>query len=573
MNDFLDKVNSAPVIGLDFESSGEDCRDGRGYTTGGSIAYSYPGEGLISHYMPFRHKYGENLSKIWLNNLKEVLEERSRMGLITATHNNKADIVFADSLGIDIRGPGLKCTMLMAHLINENFPPNKGLDACSKYYLNGESKKESPEFQALKDKLGWENIPSDKMFEYGSHDAVLHYSLYYKLKELFDKEELEKYWPRKAKTTNVVISMERRGVMIDVPLCERMTLIGQNTMAEIQDKLGFNPGSPKQLGEVLVGQMHLPVLKRTPKGNPSFDKFAMEEYEEILERLEDETAQDILTYRGWQKSVSSNYLPYVRLLSPDGRLRPNYKLHGTKTGRFSCAEPNLQQIPKVSSKPWNGLMKFAFITEPGWSLWEADYGQLEFRLATAYAKEKSLLDIFSEDRDIFDEMSLKTGMTRFDQKTLTYTIQYGGGVRRVHNVFGVSEERAKTLINNHYNAYPGFRIANNRASAIARKNKKIKLWSGRYRHFQWPKDEAHKAFNSLIQGGAADIVEGTMHRLYDEVDNEDTCRMLLQVHDSVVFEVRDDVVDQYGPEIVRIMEDVRPNFGVRFKVDFHRWGE
>lgn len=139
----------------------------------------------------------------------------------------------------------------------------------------------------------------------------------------------------------------------------------------------------------MIDELKLPVVKRSPKtGAPSFDKEAMTIYDEMLEHRDNPTANLIKQYRGWQKSVTSNYLPYVELLSLDGRLRPNYKLHGTKTGRMSCEKPNLQQIPRVSNKPWNGKMKAAFIPEDDFELWEFDYSQLELRLGTAYAKKK-----------------------------------------------------------------------------------------------------------------------------------------------------------------------------------------
>lgn len=574
LNEFLLGAATAPELGLDFESNGQDCRDGRGHATGISIAFDYPGVGTTAHYLPFRHLYGPNLEiHVWLPRVREVLESRTREGLVTTTHNNKADIVFGDTFGINLRGPGLICTLEMAHLINEVVPYSKSLEACCKHYLNDEGKKVSPEFKAIVDKVGWHAIHSLMMWYYARYDAVLHLRLYRKLLPLWKKESLQDYWPRKRKTTDVVIEMEKRGVRVDVPLCEKETVIGNEQMGELIELLGFNPGSTKELGKFLIDKLHLPIVKTTPAGRPSFDKFAMEEYDEMLERLDEPAAKYILTYRGWQKSVSSNYLPYVKLLSPDGRLRPNYKLHGTKTGRFSCEKPNLQQIPRVSDKPWNGAMKQAFIAQPGYTLYEADYSQLELRLGTAYAKEASLLQVFEEGRDIFTEMSATTGLPRPDTKQLVYTIQYGGGRRRISNVFGVPESRAEVLINTYYTAYPGFRRVSAQAQAIARTKGKIKLWSGRYRHFQWPKDEAHKAFNSVIQGGAADIVEGTMHRLFDTVDNEDECRMLLQVHDSIVFEIRDDLVDHYRPMIIEVMENVEPEFGVRFAVDFHKWGE
>src|SRR4030095_487557 len=130
----------------------------------------------------------------------------------------------------------------------------------------------------------------------------------------------------------------------------------------------------------------------------------------------------------------------------DGRLRAEYKPHGTVTGRFSCADPNLQQIPKETDKPWNGAVKSCLIAEDGYKLYELDYSQLEFRLAASAAKEEGLLEIFDDpNRDVFTEMAAELGMDRNSTKTLNYTIQYGGGVKRIKAVFGVSASEAKSI--------------------------------------------------------------------------------------------------------------------------------
>jgi DNA polymerase-1 len=163
-------------------------------------------------------------------------------------------------------------------------------------------------------------------------------------------------------------------------------------------------------------------------------------------------------------------------------------------------------------------------------------------------------------------------MARQDTKTLTYTIQYGGGINRISTVFGVSAERAGQIRENFYLSYPGFRAKANIAQSKARAKGKLRLWSGRYRHFLYPQDEAHKGFNSIIQGGAADIVERTMVRLFNTVDHEEECRMLLQVHDSIVFEIKNGLESKYLPMIKKCMENVEPDFGVRFAVDIHKWG-
>jgi DNA polymerase-1 len=296
-------------------------------------------------------------------------------------------------------------------------------------------------------------------------------------------------------------------------------------------------------------------------------------YETMLEERNDETARKVLEYRGWQKTCSSNYQSYLSLVSLDGRVRPNYRLHGTVTGRLSCSDPNLQQIPRTSDKPWNGNLKKAFIPKDGYSLYEADYSQLELRLAATYGQETELIEIFEEGRDVFTEMSQVLGMSRFNTKTLVYSMQYGAGINRISTVFGVGKSEAEDIRQNFYNQYPGFRAISRRATTMARSKGKVKLWSGRYRHFDRPDEQAHKAFNAVCQGGAADIVMYTMLRLEDEVDNAQECRMLLQVHDSVVYEIRNDKIEHYLPEIKRVMEAVVPNFGVKFAVEIKKWDE
>ncbi|MBK6790885.1 MAG: hypothetical protein IPG77_25530 [Betaproteobacteria bacterium] len=265
------------------------------------------------------------------------------------------------------------------------------------------------------------------MRPYAIYDAVLTLKLYKALKKYFDEENLGTYWKHKQEFIRTIIAMESRGIKVDVSLCKELTEIGTSVLADLTYELGGNPGSSIFLKKILIDDLKLPVVKRSTKTNaPSFDKEAMTIYDEILEHRDNPTANLIKQYRGWQKSVTSNYLPYVELLSLDGRLRPNYKLHGTKTGRMSCEKPNLQQIPRVSDKPWNGKMKAAFIPEDGFELWEFDYSQLELRLGTAYAKEETLKRVFADDRDIpLSEMATTIGMSRQDIKTLVYMTQYG----------------------------------------------------------------------------------------------------------------------------------------------------
>jgi DNA polymerase-1 len=571
------------VLAVDTESTGNKVRDGRDYGTGISVALTLGTGSVYAHYFPVRHIDSTN-------NLDHPTMECLRRALTNwqgwlVFHNAKFDLVNLTTMGIKYLGKFYD-TMLMAHLLNENFPFEKSLNACVKYYVDKEeSKKDDIGFKTLVKIKGWGGLTSLEMWAYAEHDARITYKLYQKLIMPFLKEVPQEYWTHKQEFTRVVIKMESWGVRVNTEMSQRMMEIGEQELENIRKELkGFNPGSPDQLQELFISKLGLPVIKLTnagkklqnegkqidPREYASMDKEALAEYEIMLETEDDPTAQLVLKYRGWQKVVSSNYRVYLEKISPDGRVRPNYKLHGTKTGRMSCYQPNLQQIPRSSAKPWNGNLKQAFIPQDGFSLWEFDYAQLELRFATAVANEETLKDIFAAGRDIFAEMAETLGMVRYDAKTFVYSTQYGAGLDRLMHVFKVSRDRAEEMRNNYYNSYPGFVRMSNKAKSICRMRGKIQLWSGRYRHFWDREGDSHKAFNSYVQGGAADIVEHIMVRLDREIVSEDV-RMLLAVHDSTVFEIRNDLVDDVVPEIQRIMEDIKPDFGVRFAVEAKQW--
>lgn len=390
VDQIIELLEKEEYIAIDTESTGQDVRDGRGWGIGLSVGGYYCSV-LMYSYVPVRHSAGDNVDPEDFQRLKTAIENFDGWIIF---HNAKFDLVSLASMGINYEGKFFD-TMLMCHLINENLPYSKSLNDCVKHYVGKEhSKKNDEEFQAAVKMFGWD-MPVVFMKSYAAWDAALTIMLFKAIYEQFKQEVSPEYWNHKQQFIRVIIAMEARGVGVDTAKCSRMIAIGESNMQDILDDLGLNPASPKDLKELLIDRMGLPVVKETGKGAPSFDKFAMEIYEQMLEARSDETAEKILIYRGWQKTVSSNYRAYLDLLSPDGRLRPNYKLHGTKTGRMSCEKPNLQQIPKSSAKEWNGDLKSTFLPTVGYRLYEADYSQLELRLATA-TQRKRLLPKYSK---------------------------------------------------------------------------------------------------------------------------------------------------------------------------------
>lgn len=374
----------------------------------------------------------------------------------------------------------------------------------------------------------------------------------------------ETLWETEAEFIRLIAKIKQRGIKIDVDFSRRKVIEGTKILNQIRQELGWNPGSPKQLGEYLLDELKLPILKTNESGKPSFDKEALAEYEIYLAATENKTAQNVLTYRGWQKTVSSNYQAYLDLMDDDQILHPNYKVHGTRTARLSCENPNLQQIPRGSNKPWNGEVKKAFIPrEDGLRLYSFDFKQVEFRLAAAYAKEAELLEVFNSGADIFTEMANRLQRPRHQIKTFVYSTLYGAGKAKVSLVLGMPREDSDLLYDEYHGTWPGFKRISEKATQLAQNDGYIEYWTGRRRHLN--KREAHKAFNSVIQGGAFEIVKRRMLALKDEP-------IVLQVHDSITCEA-DPSYDT--DRIKKVMEDVPegPKFGVKFEVDLTIEGE
>lgn len=389
-------------------------------------------------------------------------------------------------------------------------------------------------------------------------------------------------WEIESDFIRMIAEIKDRGIAIDTEFSRKKAIEGTRILNQIRGELGWNPGSPQQLGKYLIDELALPVIKRTPGGAPSFDKEALEEYELHLDAIGNDTAQKVLTYRGWQKTVSSNFQAYLDLMDEDHVLHPNYKVHGTRTCRLSCEKPNLQQIPRESVKPWNGDVKRAFIPREEYlyldlqsknthrygitgrlRLRTFDFKQVEFRLAAAYAKEKELLEVFNSGGDIFTEMSIRLGRPRHQIKTFVYATLYGAGKSKIALILKVPKDEADDLYDEYHGTWPGFKRITQRATDLATNDGYIEYWSGRRRHLG--KRDAHKAFNSVIQGGAFEIIKRRMLALREQP-------IVLQVHDSITVEDDDNCDTNY---IKRTLEDVpeSKDFGVKFEVDMVVEGE
>jgi DNA polymerase-1 len=567
----LNAVMEADIVAVDTETTGLDgIKDGRDYFTGISIAYRLGALGILTAYFPFNHEGSGNLDKRYLTRIVSTLSNKPLIW-----HHRKFDSHSVRTAGIDPAELMRKRqfdVMMEAQLLNENWP-SKELDWLSKVVLKEGKGEEADEAAKWGNVFGWGTVPIDIMEKRARIDTDrtlrLHEALWPKLEE----EGLDQLWDAESAFTDVLRKMESEGVGVRTDFAEAKLRQGRARMGDIEEQLDLKPTNAN-IAPILFDELGFPVLEQSEKtGKPSLNKKVMEEYDLMLQASGNPLAQLVLEYRGWQTACGLLYEPTLRLLSPDGRIRTNYKQHGPVTSRLSSAGPNMQQIPRKGTKEWNGDAKTMFTAGCDCcELWGFDYSQLEFRLSAAYGGEPWLIEAFNDpDADVFTSMSERIGAPRQVCKTFTYANLYGAGLEKIAYTLGKKPHEIEDLYANFIDSISHIKSASRRATRLAEQRKYVRYWTGRRRHFGWD-DGYHKAFNSLLQGGAAELVKHAMLSCREVEDNSQhgDCRMVLQVHDEIVFRIRKGTINKYRPEIIKRMTGF-PQFGIPLAVEGKVW--
>lgn len=495
-------------------------------------------------------------------------------GPITA-HNTKEDFKVLVQAGIEVPTDNLWCTMMLSVYIDENVIPGHDLDTVLKEYTG--ERKMTIEKKSLIE-FGWEQSPIEYMARYCLQDTAPLKPLRRKLLEKCKPQWIQLWEQIDREFMLLLAKIELRGVRIDREKCAEFEAQCQFRLREIQEELGFDPAKPTQLHPKLFSDppegLGLTVPSWTPGGKKPSKKTGKlsppkpQVRLEWLESVGHPVTALVHEHSKTAKQLSSYFSAYLNLTTRDyDRLHPNFKQHGTVTGRTSCEQPNLQQIPREEWKDAN--VKKLFLPETGKELWEADYRTIEYRLAAVYAQCGRLIRLFEEEGDfhqlVADDISRSTGRTlsRQSAKTVNYLMGYGGGIPVLRSKLGVSYSTAQKIHTAYKASYPEIFDKSDEASEYAESNDgEIDMWSGRTRHFTW-ESEYHKAFNSVIQGGAFEIVKRSM-LLLDKA-GFDIC---LQVHDSVWLNADN---EKEVIEAQKVMEDwTKDQFGLTFRTDIKR---
>lgn len=566
-------VNS-PVLALDTETTGLFPHEWD-HVLGICVANEFN-----AAYFPLRHT-DQSLTYDQARTLIEVISTRRERILF---HNAIFDWAFLRKESWTYPEPWRDTwdTMVARWLLDENAP--KSLEECiGDYGLFGfdgfQRSKAQKERQKRVKKIGWDKATYADIRDYATWDARNTYDLYLVEQTYFkDNPDLVVALEREMRFLGVCDEMISTGISIDLESANKKLHECDTGIALIEDCYpGVNFDSPKQLGDLIYSDEGWGIAPTsfTRTGQPATDKDTLLKLLEFEPRI-----QDIFDHRKLRKARSTYYEPMVERIGRDGRIHAWYRPHGTKTGRLSCSQPNLQTLPHDSTLPG---VKECFIAAEGYELWEYDISQAELRVASWYADD-FILKEHLESGDVHSSTAVAMfgdaeGIHRNIAKNLNFASLYGVGAKKFITTtrgLDLTEDQARQFLGQWRALYQRVTEAADDAKQIAEERGYVRLWpQGRVRRFDTshaafenPKD----AFNAIVQGGVGEYVKQLMLALREPA-RQMGVRLCLNVHDSIVCEVPQDstIVERWTQTVKLVGAQVNPFVGMPLPIGVKRW--
>ena len=500
-------------------------------------------------------------------------------------HNIKFDWVVLKRHGIDVQP--FDDTMLMSYVLDAGRYglAGHGMDELAQRHLNHRTIRFAEVTGTGKAAVSFDRVALDRATCYAAEDADVTLRLWRVLKpRLAAERRTTVYETLERALIDVVARMEMRGIAVDRQILSRLSGDFAQTLARLEHEIHelagetFSPGSPKQIGDILFGKMGLPGARKTATGQWATGANVLEE----LAGAGHELPRKLLEWRQLAKLKSTYTDALQGYTHPEtGRVHTCYSLAATTTGRLSSSEPNLQNIPIRTEE--GRKIRAAFVPGPGRKIISADYSQIELRVLAHMADIPQLRQAFADGIDIhaatasamfgvpLDQM---TPDLRRNAKTINFGIIYGISAFGLAERLGIDRGEAGAFIKQYFERFPGIRDYIEGTKAFCRENGYVTTLFGRVCHYpdikiSNPSQRAaveRQAINAPIQGTAADIIRRAMIRMEDALAAEKlSARMLLQVHDELVFEAPDEEVETTLPVIRRVMEEA-PHPIVRLSV-------
>lgn len=507
-----------------------------------------------------------------VKNIKPLLENKN---IIKIGHNIKYDMHIFKQLSINVYP--VEDTMVMSYDL-DNTRNLHNMDDLALNHLNYTTIHFSDVCGSGKAQITFAEAPLEKALDYAAEDADITLRLYNVLKSRLDSdEELKKvYYDIDLPLVNILFSMEEWGIKINSTHLSELSLEFEKILSSLEGEIfsitgqTFNIMSPKQLGEMLFDTMGLPY----PAKKKSNDNYSTDI--DVLKQLSYqgfEIADKVLKYReiAKLKSTYTDALP-KQILSRDGRVHTNYFQCGTSTGRLSSNDPNLQNIP-IRTELGKDIRK-TFISSNGYKILVADYSQIELRIMADVANVKNLKQAFIDNVDIHTRTASQvfgipeaemTSDIRRKAKAINFGIIYGISPFGLANQLDIPQSEAKEYIDNYFKNFPEIKEYMEKTKEFAHQYGYIKTLYGRkcfITNINNPKLKSYAeraAINAPIQGSAADIIKMAMIKIQNALAQNNLTndiRMLLQVHDELVFEVKEDKIDYATKFIKETMENI-----------------
>jgi DNA polymerase-1 len=584
LDELVGKLSSAASFAFDTETTGLSPMTAQ--IVGISLALE-PG---LAFYIPVGHTILDAITQLPLKQVVDRLRpvfENAKIAKLA--HNAKFDMEVLGECGIAVNGL-TSDTMIAAHLLGEK---SLGLKQLAFSKLGIEMTPISALIGAGAKQISMAQVDIKVAADYAAADA----DMTLRLASVFD-QELERqglmklYKDVEMPLVPVLLMMEKNGVAVDVDMLKEMSLALGEQITVLEEKIysqageEFNINSPAQLGKILFEKLNIPAARRA-KGKYSTEASVLEVLAETFP-----IAKDILEYRQLTK-IKSTYIDTLpELVNPKtGRIHTSFNQTRTSTGRLSSSDPNMQNIPVRGEL--GGQVRQAFVSAPGFSLLAGDYSQIDLRALAHLSQDETLVRAFRSDEDIHSATAqllfgvskeeVTNDMRRF-AKTVNFGVIYGMSDYGLEQATELSREEAGKFIKAYFEKYPGVRKYLDDTKEKARRDGYVETLLGRRRYIpdinsanrQVREAAERMAINMPVQGTSADIIKVAMLNLYREMEKRRLfSKMLLQVHDELVFEVPDDELDFMRKLVSDTMESA-VTLSVPIKVDTKvgkNWGE
>ena len=573
---WMDQCRQAKIFALDTETTSLVARHAK--LVGVSLS-CMAGQAC---YIPVGHVEGKQLD------MTPVLFALSGLfadcDLTMVGHNLKYDLTILETVGL-LPQCRLADTMLMSYVLDAA-AGRHDMDSLAKRLLGVETTSYEDVCGKGAKQIRFDEVALESASHYASEDADITLRLYNQFVERLNQvPSLQSiYQELELPVMQILREMENHGALLDVDILNAQSVtLGmrlEQLESEAQALAGrpFNLASPKQLQEILFDELQLPVLKKTPKGAPSTN-------EEVLQELALDYPLPKLLIE--HRSLSKLKGTYTDRLPgdcdpADGRVHTSFHQAVTSTGRLSSSDPNLQNIP-IRTEEGRRIRK-AFIAPDGWSVMAADYSQIELRIMAHLSGDKSLVDAFARGDDIhratsaevFDlEPMFVTDEQRRRAKAINFGLIYGMSAFGLARQLGIERAEAAAYIDRYFERYPGVRHYMDSTRAMAHEKGYVETVFGRRLTLpdiharQVPVRQAAEraAINAPMQGTAADIIKRAMLRVHQALATSNLgCHLLLQVHDELVFEVRNRDIDP-ARQLIRLEMEAAAELSVPLVVD------